>query len=83
MSKNQSTASTAERKQTLEACIHKLKEIELTVKKLYPRVGTEIPSTSFSRHEQVASEYLDYSADASGRLAAMWEIETRKEVTNV
>ena len=81
MSKEKST--TQERKQTLETCIHKLKELELTVKNLYPRVGTEIPSDLYTRHERVADEFLDYSVDASGRLIALWGIEARKEVTNV
>ena len=79
MSKKDQT--TQSRTQVLETCIRELREVELKIRKLYPRVGTQIVG-DFTDTENEVAEYIDYSVGAYCHIISVLDIETRKEANN-
>lgn len=82
MEKKSTAPTIAEQKQILEACVHKLDEVNVSILGMYPRISTKLPSSDYNNEELIAIELREDIYTLFIRLGNILVEVIRKEAGN-
>lgn len=82
MEKKSTAPTIAEQKQILEACVHKLDEVNDSILGMYPKLSTKIPKSDYNNEELIAIELREDIYTLFIRLGNILVEVIRKEAGN-
>lgn len=82
MEKKSTAPTIAEQKQILEACVHKLDEVNVSILGMYPKLSTKLPKSDYSNEELIATELREDIYTLFIRLGNILVEVIRKEAGN-
>lgn len=82
MKTSQTAPTIAEQKQILEACVHKLDEVNDSILGMYPKLSTKLPKSDYNNEELIAIELREDIYTLFIRLGNILVEVIRKEAGN-